>query len=66
MAVQIKQNWPHVSNGIAAGSCHIQRDSKIFISLLVWGTDELRGKYFISDLWETYIRETCSELREKG
>lgn len=65
-AVLIKYPWPHVSNGIAAGSCCIQTDSKIFISLLALGMDELCGKYYVSDLWETYVRETCSGIRERG
>lgn len=40
----------------------VQRDSKIFLLLLVWGTDEWRREYFISALWNTHVRETCSEV----
>lgn len=57
MAVKVKQNLPNLSNRIASGSYHIEKDIKIFVSLLALGWMNY-VKNFLPELWETYVRET--------
>ena len=63
MAGKIKQNLPNLSNRVAAGSYCIQKDSKIFISLLAFRWMNY-SKNILPELWETYVRETDYAVRE--
>ena len=65
--MKIKQNLPNLSYRMASGSYHIQED-RVKYSLTSFLASQWMdySKGILPELWETYVRETYCEVREKG